>query len=98
MALINVNGIIQKTDTNFQNLSPINNGISKMTENKTNDRFINNLSPTNRLWLIQYNKNKLSAQTIKTIFKKNFLILEYITGRKNNEQIIIDIIDEPVKS
>ncbi|MCK4285789.1 MAG: hypothetical protein KAX18_06285 [Candidatus Lokiarchaeota archaeon] len=88
--------VIQITDTIFQYFKPINRGINKRTANKTNKRFLSPISFKNRFWLIQYNKNKPSPQTIKTSFKKYFLILAYITGKKNREQIIIDKIDEPV--
>ncbi|MHA2283247.1 MAG: hypothetical protein ACXAC5_20590 [Promethearchaeota archaeon] len=90
--------IIQKTDTIFQYFKPINMGINKRTANKTNSRFLDQRSLKNRFWLIQYNKNRLSPHTIKTSFRKCFLILVYITGKKNKEQIIIDMIDEPVNS
>jgi hypothetical protein len=94
--------VIQKTDTTFQYFKPINMGINKRTADKTNIIFLNKISLKisllNRFWLIQYNKNRLSPQTIKTSFKKYFLILVYITGKKNKEQRIIDMIAEPLNS
>jgi hypothetical protein len=92
------NKVIQKIDTIFQYFKPINRGINKRTANKTNKMFLNPISFKNRFWLIQYSKNKLSPHTIKMSFKKYFLIFVYITGKKNKEQIIIDMIDEPVNS
>ena len=73
-------------------------GINKRTANKTNKRFLDNKSLKNRFWLIQYNKNSVSPQTAKMSFKECFLILVYKTGKKNKEQIIMDMIDEPVNS
>jgi hypothetical protein len=90
--------VIQKTETIFQYFKPINMGINKRTANKANKRFLDQRSVKKRFWLIQYNINRLSPHTIKTSFKKYFLILVYITGKKNKEQIIIDMIDEPVNS
>jgi hypothetical protein len=67
-----------------------------MKANKINDKFPKKGLFANKLWLIQYNKNKLSPQTIKIILKKCFLIFVYKTGKKNKEHIIIAIIDDPV--
>jgi hypothetical protein len=80
----------------FQYLNAINNGINSTTENIIKEIFLNQKSVTNKFELAQYSRNKLSPQIINTIVEKYFLILVYTTGKKNNEQIIIDKINDPL--